>query len=161
MALFLGAAPASAHCPLCTAATIAGLETARYYGVDDSIVGIWIGAFVISTALWFDAMLKKRKHSIQLQSEVLSVSALVLTVVPFYFAGLLSNPVKILGIDRLLFGMLAGSIITYGGTGLSIRIKNARGKVLFPYQTIILIVALLAAASAVFWYLIRNTGVFG
>lgn len=152
--------PAHAHCPLCTAATGAGIVVAEKYGVDDAIIGLWVGAFVISTALWFDRLLKK-KYNFPAQGAILSVSSLALTVVPFYFAGMFANPVKILGIDRLLFGILFGSIMTFAGTWLSVWIKNTRGKVLFPYQTIILVTGILTATSLVFQYLARNTGVLG
>ncbi len=158
--IVVGAAPASAHCPLCTAATGAGVVIAERYGIDNAITGLWVGAFIISTALWFDRILKK-KYSFPLQSATISISAIILTVVPFYFAGMFSNPVTILGMDRLLFGIIAGSVLSFAGTEFSIRIKNTRGKVLFPYQTIVLVVFTLAATSVIFQYLIKNTGVLG
>lgn len=155
-----GTSPAYAHCPLCTAATGAGLIVAEKYGVDDAISGLWIGAFVISTALWFDRILKK-KYNIPFQSTLISISSLALTVVPFYFAGMFSNPVRVFGMDRLLFGIVTGSILSFAGTELSILIKNTRGKVLFSYQTIILVTGILTTTSIIFQYLIRNTGVLG
>lgn len=154
------AAPVHAHCPLCTGATIVGISIAESYGVDSAITGIWVGAFIISTALWFDRVIKK-KYNFPAQSAIISVLAMVLTIVPFYYAKMFINPVLIFGIDRLLFGMLAGGLITYGGIELSIAIKNKRGKVLFPYQTIVISLALLSAASGIFFYLIRNTSVLG
>jgi len=161
VALMAGiSAPASAHCPLCTAATGAGIAIAESYGVDDAIIGLWVGAFIVSTALWFDRVLKK-KYNFPGQSAIISAASLALTVVPFYFAGMFGNPVMILGIDRLLFGMLFGSVLTFAGTELSIWIKNTRGKVFISYQTIILVTCILAATSFIFQYLIRNTGVLG
>jgi len=156
----IGSAPASAHCPLCTAATGAGIAVAESYGVDDAIIGLWVGAFIISTALWFDRVLKK-KYNFPGQSAIISAASLALTVVPFYFAGMFGNPVLILGMDRLLFGILFGSALAFVGTEISIWIKNTRGKVLISYQTIILVTGVLAATSFIFQYLIRNTGVLG
>lgn len=152
--------PVNAHCPLCTGATVAGLAVAEKYGVDSAISGIWVGAFVISTALWFARVLKK-KYDFPGQGIIVSLAAMVLTIVPFYFAGMFGHPVKILGVDRLLFGMIAGSMLTFFGTEFSIWIKSRRGHVLFSFQTIIIVMALLSATSAVFWYLVRNTGVLG
>lgn len=37
---------ASAHCPLCVAGAGAGLTLSRILGIDDSITGIWLGAFI-------------------------------------------------------------------------------------------------------------------
>ena len=161
VALMAGiSAPASAHCPLCTAATGAGILIAEKYGVDDAIIGLWVGAFIVSTALWFDRVLKK-KYDFPGQSAIISAVSLALTVVPFYFAGMFGNPVKVLGMDRLLFGIFFGSALTFAGTELSIWIKNTRGKVLFSDQTIVLVTGVLAATSFIFQYLIRNTGVLG
>lgn len=159
--ILLGAAPVNAHCPLCTGATIMGVAIAERYGIDSAITGLWVGAFVISTTLWLDRVLKKKGIEYSGQSIILSFVAMALTVVPFYFAGIFANPVKILGIDRLLFGMLAGSAITFAGTELSQWIRQVRGKVLFPFQTMLVVLALISFTSAMFWYLIRNTGVLG
>ena len=58
---FIGVLPAvMAHCPLCTGATIVGVGITRSFGLDDSIVGVFVGGMIISTALWFNNVLKKR-----------------------------------------------------------------------------------------------------
>ena len=49
-----------AHCPLCTAATIVGVGVTRSLGWDDSIVGIFVGAMIVSSVLWLNNILKKR-----------------------------------------------------------------------------------------------------
>jgi len=152
--------PVNAHCPLCTAATGAGIAIAESYGVDGAIIGLWVGAFIISTALWFDRVLKK-KYGIPFQSAIISILSLILTIVPFYFAGMFTNPITIMGIDRLLFGILLGSVMAFSGTKLSIWIKTIRCKVLFSYQTIIFVTSALTVTSFIFQYLIRNTGLLG
>jgi len=55
---------------LCTAAVGTGLVTARYYGINDAAIGIWIGAFIISTALWTSNLLKRRGVKIPFQEAV-------------------------------------------------------------------------------------------
>lgn len=151
--ILLNVVPVYAHCPLCTAAVATGVITTRYYGVNDSIVGIWIGAFIISTALWFNRILKKKY--VPLQPFLLSILALVLTVVPLYFARIITNSSKILGIDRLLFGILIGSFISYVGVFVSKGIKNKRKKVLFPFQTIVIILVSLIITSLILWLAVK------
>jgi hypothetical protein len=142
-----------AHCPLCTAAVGTGVAVTRFYGIDDAIVGVWIGAFIISTALWFSKVLKKR-YKIPFQDFLLIILALVFTIVPFYFAGLIGGTDNsIFGTDKLLFGTLAGSLMTYIGIFASNRIKEGR-RILFPYQTITLILLLLLLTSFVFWFVV-------
>lgn len=159
-AIAASAAPASAHCPLCTGATVVGIAIAERYGIDSAITGIWVGAFVISTALWFGRIIKK-KYDFPGQGAVISAAAMILTIVPFKIAGMFGNPVTIFGMDRLLFGMLFGGAITFGGAGISAVIKKRNGRVLFPFQTIVISILLLSSASAIFFYLIKNTGVLG
>ena len=51
-----------AHCPLCTTATIIGVGVTRSFGLDDSIVGVFVGAMIVSSALWLNNALKKLKR---------------------------------------------------------------------------------------------------
>ena len=101
-----------AHCPLCTAAVGSGLVVARSMGIDDSVVGIWVGAFIISTALWLNKFLVKRFREIPFQKVIITVVFFLITVVPLYFSNLITFQYTLLGIDRLLFGTVLGCIIT-------------------------------------------------
>lgn len=141
------AMPVHAHCPLCTAAVGVGLVTTRLYGFDDAIVGVWIGAFIISTAVWANNALKKR--FIPFQAPILSIAAIILTTGSFYAAGLMNGTyAKTFGVDRLLLGILIGSILTYAMPIVSKKIKAInKNKALFPFQTIVLIVTVLILAS--------------
>src|SRR3990167_85987 len=88
---FIGVLPAvMAHCPLCTGATIVGVGITRAFGLDDSIVGVFVGGMIISTALWSDKILKKRgiKGNDKLRLTSLIVLTNVLTLITFYYAGL-------------------------------------------------------------------------
>jgi len=141
---------ASAHCPLCTAAVGAGVALSRFYGVDDSIVGVWIGSFVVSTALWFNRLLKKKY--VALQKFWLIILALLVTIIPLYSAGMIGQRYStLLGIDALMFGILAGGFVTAFGVSISERIKMQKNKVLFPFQTIIILLVLLTLTTVVFW----------
>ena len=51
---------AYAHCLLCTMAVGAAAVTAKYYGVDTSIIGIFAGALAISIGLWIGLKIKKQ-----------------------------------------------------------------------------------------------------
>ncbi|MEK6973193.1 MAG: hypothetical protein AABW72_04090 [archaeon] len=139
--------PVHAHCPICTAAVGVGLVTTRVYGFDDAIMGVWIGAFIISTAVWANNALKKR--FIPFQAPLMSITAFILTTGSFYAAGLMNGTyAKAFGIDRLLLGIIVGSVLTYAMPIVSKKIKELnKNKVLFPFQTIVLIVLVLIIAS--------------
>ena len=69
-----------AHCPLCTAAVGAAAISAKYYGLDLSIIGLLIGAFGISTGLWIGLKIKKEYFKFQLT--IIVVASFLLTVIP-------------------------------------------------------------------------------
>lgn len=111
---------AMAHCPLCTVATGAAVSAARFYGVDDALMGVLIGGFVISSALWLQNVCKRRGWIFfPGQGLALVVLSLLLTIVGFKAGNLfVSATPQLLGMPRLLSGMLIGSVASVGGYGV-------------------------------------------
>ena len=50
--IYSGKALANPACAVCTVAVGASLEIARKLGVDDSVVGVWAGAFLTLLGFW-------------------------------------------------------------------------------------------------------------
>src|SRR3989338_3908168 len=75
-----------AHCPLCTAATIVGVGVTRSLGWDDSIVGVFVGAMIVSSALWVNNILKRRNigGNAFLRISSITLAAFALTILSFY-----------------------------------------------------------------------------
>ena len=149
-------APAFAHCPLCAAATGAMVSTARVMGVDDSITGLFIGAFIISMALWADKLIvKKFGRKIPLQSYVISVASLVIMLVSFYISGILGGmpeALNLFGMERLFFGILLGSIASLAAFEFhGLLRKENGGKNHIPYQGVMLPVIVLVIISVGFY----------
>ncbi|MEK6917667.1 MAG: hypothetical protein AABW51_01850 [Nanoarchaeota archaeon] len=130
-----------AHCPLCTGATIIGVGVTRSLGMDDSIIGIFVGAMIISSALWVNNILKKKNigGSPFLRISSITAATFVLTFLSFYYAGLfgLGNVYRIFGIEKIVFGTLSGSLVSLLAFSFSNKVKQKKGRVLFNYQTII------------------------
>ncbi len=150
--LLLSPKPVLAHCPICSAATGALVASARVAGVDDVVVGTFIGAFAISTAFWISNFITRRfKRKIPFQPYALSVISMVSTIASFYVAGLLGTMPSFLyvfGMERLLFGILLGSalsIITFELHNLMRRYNGNKNH--FPFQGMILPIAALIAAN--------------
>ena len=163
----------SAHCPLCTAGAAVGVGFARAYGVDDSIVGLFLGALVISTALWFNKWLKKRVN-FPFQEFLIVIISFLLITVPFYYKGLIIDfeMVKSMpeshgiiglgvfglaefGVDKLLFGMILGSLVIWGVFRFSDHITKKRGKRLFDYQGLIFMLVALVILSGVLYLITK------
>jgi hypothetical protein len=137
---------AFAHCPLCTAATGSAVAVARFYGVDDLIVGTFIGGFVISTALWLNRILRKKnkgKDYIPFQWVTVVLLSFILTFISFQSAGIVGYT-TLFGIDRILMGMLLGSAITLFAFGFNGFVRKINGnKNYIPFQVIFLTIGLL------------------
>ncbi len=145
-----------AHCPLCTGATIVGVGVTRSLGWDDSIVGIFVGAMIVSSALWANNWLKKKNigGNAILRIGSLTLATFVLTFLTFYYAGLFGagNVYRIFGIEKIVFGTLSGSLVSLVAFTISSKLKaNNRGKAKFSYQTIILTFGGLILNAGLFW----------
>lgn len=157
-----------AHCPLCTGAAVAGIEVARVVGLDDSIVGLLLGAFIVSSALWFNKWLKKRVD-FPLQEIVIVIASFAMLVIPLYYTGIIVNAdmvksmpdhhailgLGVFGIDKLLAGTIIGTMAIWFTFTLSDSIKKQRGKVLWPYQGLSFMVIALFVLSAIFWMITK------
>lgn len=167
--LFIIIPSVMAHCPLCTAGAAAGIGFARAYGVDDSIVGLLIGALIASSGLWINNLLKKRKINLPLQAFFLVIIVFLLFAVPFYIKGVIINfemvrsmpehhsmlGLGIYGIDRLLFGMMLGTILISLTFVFSDYVKEKKGKRLFAYQGLVIMAIALAISSLILWIITK------
>jgi len=146
----------SAHCPLCTGAVVAGAIGAKYLGLDITIVGIFAGAFAISLALWIN---RKLKNYFKYQNTLIIISMFLLTIIPVLafvkdmtYINLFN---KVYFVNKSLLGSIIGSVITLFAYYLHNYIKLKHGKVLFPYQGVILTILLLIMASIPVYFIFK------
>ena len=144
------------HCPLCSGETIIGVGITRSLGWDDSIVGVFVGSMIVSSALWANNILKKKNigGSAILRMVSITIATFVLTFLTFYYAGLfgLGNTYRIFGIEKIVFGTLSGSVASIVAFGISNNIKkNNNGKTKFGYQTMVLTFTSLMLNVLLFW----------
>lgn len=162
LALLLSIPSVHAHCPLCTAAVGAAAVSAKYYGMDLSIIGIFIGAFGVSTGLWIGL---KIKNYFKFQLPLIVLSSFLLTALPLLYisneqiylpilwlgpAGTLFN--KVYWINKILFGSIIGAVASVFAYLLHIHVKKIRGKVLFPFQGIIFTILSLGITSLIIYF---------
>jgi ABC-type multidrug transport system fused ATPase/permease subunit len=145
---------AFAVCPICTIAVGAGVGLSRWLGVDDTITGLWIGAVILSSAFWTESFLEKRKWNFVGSLFFMIVAYYIIVLIPLYAKKIIGHPFnKICGMDKLLFGIILGSVIFTLAVSLDLYIKNARnGKVLFYYQKIVIPIILLLIASLILYF---------
>lgn len=157
LALIFLAVPSPVHavCPVCTVAVGAGLGVSRWIGIDDTVTGIWVGGLILSSGLWMADWIEKKDWKLP-YPKILSVLLMALFVIPpLYYSHMIGLPGNILwGIDKVLLGTMAGSIVFLSGVGIDVWLRTTNnGKVYVYFQKVIVPVFLLTLSSFVFYLL--------
>ena len=143
-------------CPLCVVAAGAGLGLSRWLGVDDILSSIWIGALLMALVLWTIHWLRKKNWNFKFNEPVVFIVFYASVFIPLYYIGIAGHHLnKIFGIDKIIFGSAAGIIIFSASLRLHgyLKAKN-NGKVFFPYQRVVVPVAILILFSLIFYLLL-------
>jgi len=154
---FLWANVAKAVCPICILAVGAGLGLSRWFGVDDVISSIWIGALLSSLSIWTIILLNKKGWGFKYQKAVISIAYYALVLVPLYYSDIIGHPLnKIFGIDKIIFGSAIGTAVFLVSIRLHNYLKKKNDvKSFFPYQKVVLPVAALILTSLIFYIIIK------
>ena len=150
---------AKAVCPICTVAVAGGLGLSRYFGIDDSITGIWAGGLMISVTMWtLDWLSRKNfKWVKKVEKRLLTVLVFLFwvltTYVPLFELGIIGHPFNtILGIDKLVFGSILGFFMFLLGVWADKKVREVKGKQLFNFQKVVFPVVSLTVLSLVIYF---------
>ncbi len=150
---------ALAHCPLCVAGAGAGLTLSRLLGIDDSITGVWLAAFLGATAFWTYSALNKKIKLTEIKKKVLKpliyIAFFGLTIWSFYKFNLVVKHGDIFGMHKLTFGMIVGGLVFYLVDIFDDFLIKRKGKVFFPYQRIIVSLGSIFLTSVAIYVLIN------
>ena len=155
--LLLTQKTALAICPICTVAVGAGVGLAKWLGIDDTITGTWIGGLTVSMTLWTINWLRGKKIKFKGLEITTAVGYYLLIVLPLYYSGTIGHPFNQLwGIDKLLLGIITGSIVFVLANNYYNFLKQKNNNhAYFPFQKVVMPVAGLAIMSAIFYLIIR------
>lgn len=145
-----------AICPVCVVAVGAGLGLSRWLGVDDVISSIWIGGLLWAVSVWTIEWMQLKKWRFKYDSLTITAAYYLLILAPLYFSGIIGHPMNtILGIDKIIFGSIVGTLVFVGGTLLHnyLKIKNG-GKSYFSYQKVVVPFISLFVISLIFYFLL-------
>jgi Ca2+/Na+ antiporter len=154
---FVPAGYANAVCPVCTLAVGAGVGLAEYLGIDDVLIGLWIGALTVSMSEWIISYLEKKNWIFKGYKTVTHTIMFASVLLPLYFQGLMWNPIAInqlWGVDKLFLGILIGAIVFTAGVLEYRRYKRVHGHALFPFQKVVWPVAPVVITTLIFWQII-------
>ncbi|NTU66975.1 MAG: hypothetical protein HGB08_03565 [Candidatus Moranbacteria bacterium] len=147
------ASSALAICPVCTVAVGAGIGLSRYFGIDDSVTGLWIGGLTVSMILWTFEWMKKRMYSFPGEKPVIVLGYYALIVLPLYAKGIFGHPLnRLWGMDKLMLGIVVGSAAFFFGGMMHFHHKKKNDdKVYFPFQKVVFSVSPLIILSIIFY----------
>jgi len=150
---------ALAVCPICTVAVGAGVGFSRWLGIDDTITGLWVGGLIVSMISWTESWLEKKNIRFRGRIYANVLGYYVLVVLPLYYAGIIGNPLNTLcacGLDKLLFGIIAGSLAFWFGASWYFYLKEKNnGHAYFPFQKVVMPIFPLLVLSAIYYFLTK------
>ncbi|MBN1684722.1 MAG: hypothetical protein JW855_04750 [Gammaproteobacteria bacterium] len=155
---FLFLSTAYAVCPLCTIAVGAGVGFSHWLGIDDTITGLWIGGLTISLIIWTIDWLSVKNIRFYGRKLLVIAGYYGLIVVPLYPMHFIGHPLNTFwGIDKLLLGIIIGSVAFYLGHIAYIFAKAYHGgRAYFPFQKVVMPVLPLVVLSIVFYFLVNQ-----
>ena len=156
---FLMAKQALAVCPICTIAVGAGIGLSRWLGIDDSITGLWIGGLTVSMITWTLSWFDKKKILFKGRAIITILGYYLLIVTPLYFMGIMGNPLNSIcfcGLDKLVIGIIVGSIAFWFGAEwyYYLKAKNG-GHAYFPFQKVVMPISPLIILSIIYYFLTK------
>ncbi|MBI4778919.1 hypothetical protein HY797_00510 [Candidatus Falkowbacteria bacterium] len=156
---FFFAKQALAVCPICTIAVGAGVGFSRWLGIDDAITGLWLGGLIVSMIFWTEDWLEKKNIRFKGRIFVNILAYYALIVAPLYYSGIIGNPLNTLcfcGLDKLLFGIIVGSVAFWFGASWYAYFKEKNnGRAHFPFQKVLMPILPLIILSIIFYFLTK------
>jgi len=157
LGIFLISGKALAVCPVCTIAVGAGIGLSRWLGIDDTITGLWIGGLTISLTIWTINWLRKKNIKFKGMDSLIALGYYALTILPLYFSKIIGHPYNTFwGLDKLVLGIILGSIFFFLGVWTYNLIKQKRGKAHFPFQKVVMPIFPLVIWSIIFYFLTKS-----
>ena len=144
-------------CPVCAVAIAGGLGISRALGVDDSVVGVWLGAILLALSQW-TAYFFEKKNIKNIFVKILCYACWYATIIPLYLGPtpkIIFNTNKIIGIDGFLLSILAGSLTLFTSVKVYRFMKEKNGKPHFPYEKVVLPIVSLFVVSFMFYLITK------
>jgi hypothetical protein len=150
-----GSVLAQPVCPVCVVAVAGGLGLSRWIGVDDVITSLWIGALLMALVLWTISWLKKKNWNFKFSDIAVFLLYYLFTYIPLYYAGIIGQGNNILGMDKVLFGSILGTLIFIFALWFNnyLKVKN-NGRGYFPYQKVVVPFVILLLSSLITYFII-------
>ena len=153
--MMIKSALANPACAVCTIAVGASLEIARRLGVDDSVVGVWAGAFLVLLGFWTIKWFDKKGWNFKYRDPIILI--LSVAMIGFMYLGKLKYHSEVVGfifyLDPFLFSVIIGAVVLVWSSSFYQWMKKKNGgHAHFPFEKVFVPIAALALTSAYFYY---------
>lgn len=147
-----------AVCPICTVAVGAGLALSQKLGIDDIVTSIWIGGLLMSVSIWTINWLSKKKWTFPGYQLVVGLIWYALAFIPLYLnKTLFMSGNELLGVDKIIFGTIIGSLVFAGAADLYEYLKKKNNnKAHFPFEKVVIPITVLAITSLIFYFVTKK-----
>lgn len=148
------AALANPACAVCTVAVGASLEIARSLGVDDGVIGVWAGAFLVLLGYWTIKWFDKKNWNFKWRNPIILITSVAM--IGFMYISQMQYHAEVIGIfylDPFLFSVLVGALVMILASDFYQWMKARNGgHAHFPFEKVVVPVAALLIASLYFNY---------
>lgn len=151
---FSAKALANPACAVCTIAVGASLEIARHFGVDDSVIGVWAGAFLTLIGFWTIKWFDHKGWNFK-GRDALLIFVSVAMIGFMYVSELKYDPQAILifYLDPFLFSTILGALVLIFSSEFYQWMKARNGgHAHFPFEKVVVPVLALTLVSVYFNY---------
>lgn len=152
----VNAAPVA--CPVCAVAIAGGLGISRFLGVDDSVIGVWLGAGLLALSQWTVYFFEK-KNIKNIFVKILCYACWYGMIIPLYLGdnpSIMFNLTTILGIDSFLLSIIAGTLTLFIGVMIYRKMKEKNGgHAHFPFEKVVLPIVSLFVVSFIFYLITK------
>jgi hypothetical protein len=153
---------AQAVCPICTIAVGAGVGIAEEFGVDDIVIGLWVGGLTISLIFWTIDWLTRKKIKSAWTTPATIIVYFLLVIAPLFFIKIKGYPIigkelnTFWGMDKMLLGIALGSVFFFSGAKLYEFLKKKNNNhTYFPFQKVVMPILPLIILSIIFYFLTK------
>lgn len=111
-------------CDLCTVGVVAGLGVSRYFGIDDTVSGVWVGAMIIALVSGIIQYCDKKKWNFAFRDPIIALSTVGFSYGSLYAAGVIGIYRNTLFFsnsffaDKILVSSVVGGLILMGASAL-------------------------------------------
>ncbi len=146
-------------CDLCTVGVIAGLAVSRYFGIDDTVTGVWIGACLVALIAMTVAFLERKNIRYPLRNTSIALMYIGFMYASFWYMGVIGMygntlfGIKSIFADKIVVSSIVGGLVLSASSlGYQAMKRRNNGHAYFPFQKVVMPIVFLILTSVVFYF---------